>query len=162
MDFLRAVHAFALPVPGIGHHLVFLATLLFVVSLFMALRPGVPALFVWLLRLNWLAYGINALTGLILALSGQKVPSATVKEMVNGRAVSPIGFLVDPHRQFDHYMYAAFALVTLYALEVLIAGKLVKDTPLRRLLFVTATFFLVGVAYMGVRTAYLPGTNPTG
>lgn len=159
MDFLRAVHAFALPVPGIGHHLVFLATLLFVVSLFMALRPGVPALFVWLLRLNWLAYGINALAGLVLVLSGQKVPSATVARVVNGHPVSPYGFPVDSVRQLEHFMYAGFALITLYVMELLIAGRIVKESPLRRLLFVTATFFLVGVAYMAVRTAYLPGDS---
>ncbi len=161
MNVLREIHRFALPIPGVGHHLVLLAALLFLVSLFMVLRPTVPPLFVWLLRLNWLAYAVNAVTGILLAIMGLKVPSATADHVTgDGHKVTAFGFPVDSSRNLDHLMYAGFALVTLYVLELLIAGRVLKDGWLRRVVFVTATLFLLGVAYMAVRVAYFPGATP--
>ena len=160
MNVLREIHRFALPLPGFGHHLVLLALLLALVSFFMVLRPGVPALFAWLLRLNWLAYAVNALTGIALAVMGQKVPSATLDRVVDGHKLSAFGLPLDSSRTFDHYMYTAFCLLTLYALEVLIAGRLIKEGWLRRVLFVVATVFLFGCAFMAVRVAFYPGTTP--
>lgn len=157
MELLKDIHRLALPIPVVGHHLVFLTALLTVWSLVLAVRATVPVGFVYLLRLSWVAFGINTLTGLILGVAGQRVPSA-VPATPGGR-LTTLNLPVDSSRHWEHLMYAAFALLTLYAIEVLIAGRVVPRQVGLRFLPV-ATLFLIGVAYMAVRVAYLPGSTP--
>jgi len=156
MQVLVEFHRLALPIPIIGHHLVLLTVLLFAWSLIFLVRTAVPAGFVVLLRVTWAAYALNALSGVVLALSGMKVPSAVPAP---GRDTTVFGLPPDPSRHPEHFMYAFFFLVSLYAMEVMIAGRVIKHERALRLMPVV-TLFLAGVAYMSVRVAYLPGSTP--
>ncbi|WP_027481877.1 hypothetical protein [Deinococcus pimensis] len=157
MDLLVALHRFALPIPIVGHHLVLLTALLFLLSLPMLARPAVPSWYVVLLRVTWAAFALNTLSGLILGLTGQKVPSAV--PATPGGNVTAVGFPPDPSRHWEHLMYAGFAILSLYIMEVLVAGRaLPRDRGLRFMPLLT--LFLVCVAYMSVRVAYLPGSTP--
>ncbi|AFZ68748.1 hypothetical protein [Deinococcus peraridilitoris] len=157
MEFLREVHRFALPLPIIGHHLVLLTMVLFLWSMVFLRRTVVPAGFVRALRVTWLAGAVNTLAGIGLALMGLRVPSSVPASP--GSNVTAFGYPVDPVRHAEHYMYAGFFVLSLFLMELLIAGKVVK--PAIGLRFMPLlTFFLLGVAYMSVRVAYLPGATP--
>ena len=158
MDVLRALHnwqfnsglAALFPTP-----LALVTLALFVWSLAFLARPIVTRGFVWLLRVSWAFFLLPAVTGVILALTGQKVASAVAAP---GRTVTKYGFAPDPSRNWEHWMYAGLALLSLFAAEALIAGRL-GDRRALRLMPVT-TLFLYGVAYMIGRVAVFPGATP--
>ncbi|QFP76835.1 hypothetical protein [Deinococcus sp. AJ005] len=158
MDLLRAIHgyqfgsslAFLFPTPYV------LATLILLVwSIAPAVKGVVSGSFTVWLRIVWVLTLIPAATGVILALGGLKVPSAT--DIGNGG--SKYGFVVDPSRNIEHWMYSAFALLSLYVIEMLVAGRMIDHRNGLKYLPV-ATLFLYGVAYMIWRVAVLPGSTP--
>lgn len=157
MNVLVDLHRLALPIPIIGHHLVLLTALLFVWSLVFLARPLVPGGYVALLRFTWFAFALNTLSGLVLAVTGARVPSA--EPATPGGNVTVVGFPPDPSRHWEHLMYAAFAILSLYIMEVLVAGRALPAA--RGLRFMPlVTLFLACVAYMSVRVAYIPGSTP--
>lgn len=83
------------------------------------------------------------------------MPSATNV----GGGLSKYGLPVDPSRDWEHWMYSALCLLTLYITEVLVKGRLVPHRPGLRFLPV-ATLFLYGCAYMIGRVAVFPGSTP--
>ena len=158
MELLRLIHNYQF---GSSLALLFptpyaLATLvLFVWSLGPALKGEVRFGFLVWLRLTWALTLIPAVTGVILAVGGAKVPSATDV----GGGVSKYGLPTDPSRDWEHWMYSAFCLLTLYVIEVLVKGRTVPHRSGLRFLPV-ATLFLYGCAYMIGRVAVLPGSTP--
>ncbi|MFC4452887.1 hypothetical protein [Deinococcus sonorensis] len=134
-----------------------LATLvLFVWSLGPAIRGRIQPPMVWWLRLTWVLTLIPAATGVILAVGGDKVASAVA---ATGRSTTRYGFPPDPSRNWEHWMYAALILASLYAIELLVQGRIIRHQTGLRLLPV-ATLFLYGVAYMVGRVAVFPGSTP--
>ena len=134
-----------------------LATLvLFVWSFVFLFQPRPSRAFTLLLRVTWVTFLLPAVTGVILALGGLKVPSAVAAP---GRDVTKYGFLPDPSRNWEHWMYALFGLISLVAIEALLAGRAVPHRTGLRFLPVV-TLFLYGVAYMVGRVAVLPGSTP--
>jgi hypothetical protein len=118
------------------------------------LRVGRPMV-LWL-RLTWALTLLPAVTGIILAVGGGKTASAVAAA---GQTTTRYGYPPDPSRNLEHWMYAAFILLSLYIIEVLVQGKLVKHNPgLRYLPLVT--FFMWGCAFMVYRVAVLPGSTP--
>ncbi|WP_369699451.1 hypothetical protein [Deinococcus sp. YIM 77859] len=83
------------------------------------------------------------------------MPSATDV----GGGVTKYGLPVDPSRNWEHWMYAGFALLSLYVTEVLLQGRLVHPRRGLRVLPVV-TLFLYGCAYMVGRVAVFPGSTP--
>ncbi|GGQ95012.1 hypothetical protein [Deinococcus ruber] len=157
MAFLKWLHdleipsAYALLAPT---PLALACLILFVWSIGPAIRLKVGRPMVWWLRLTWVLTLIPAVTGVILALGGGKVASAVAA----AKGVTKYGFAPDPKRNLEHWMYAALVLLSLYAIEVLIQGKLIKPQAGLRILPV-ATLFLYGVAYMVGRVAVFPGSG---
>ncbi len=116
------------------------------------LRVGRPMV-LWL-RLTWALTLLPAVTGIILAVGGSKVASAVAQ---TGQATTKYGYPPDPNRNYEHWMYAGLVLLSLYIIEVLIHGKLIKpQIGLRYLPLVT--FFMWGCAFMVYRVAVLPGS----
>lgn len=158
MEFLRLVHGYQF---GSALALFFptpfaLATLiLFVWSLGPAVKGTVRTAFLVGLRVVWALTLIPAVTGVILAVGGAKVPSATNV----GGGLTKYGLPYDPSRDWEHWMYTAFALLSLYVIEVLVKGRLIEPRQGLRFLPV-ATLFLYGVAYMVGRVAVFPGSTP--
>lgn len=156
MDFLKLLHDLQipnyLPIALIPTPLALITLVLFLWSFGPALKNEVrPGFLVWL-RLTWAALLIPAVTGVILAVGGLKVPSASDV----GGGVSKYGYQVDPVRDSEHWMYAAFALLSLYVIEILVKGRIIDHKVGLRLLPVV-TLFLYGVAYMVGRVAVFPG-----
>ena len=157
MAFLKALHdyqfnnalAFFFPTP-----LALVTLVLLVWSLAPAIKGTVGFSFLVWLRLTWFMTLLPAATGVMLALGGARVPSATDA----GHGLTKYGFPVDPKRDLEHWMYAAFALLSLYAIEVLIKGRLL-DARLGLRLLPVATLFLYGVAYMVGRVAVFPSNG---
>lgn len=115
------------------------------------LRVGRPMM-VWL-RFTWALTLIPAVTGIILAVSGSKVASAVAAA---GHATTKYGYPPDPKRNGEHWMYAAFVVLSLYIIELMIQGRFVKrEVALRYLPLVT--FFMWGCSFMVYRVAVLPG-----
>jgi hypothetical protein len=158
MEFLRLVHGYQInsPVALLFPTPYALATLvLFVWSVAPAIKGRVgPGFMVWL-RLTWVLTLLPGVTGLLLALGGAKVPSATDV----GKGVTKYGFPADPSRDWEHWMYAGFCLLSLYVIELMIREKLTPQRLGLRLLPV-ATLFLYGCAYMVGRVAVFPGSTP--
>ncbi|GMA16816.1 hypothetical protein E5F05_16515 [Deinococcus metallilatus] len=158
MEFLRLIHGYQF---GSALALLFptpyaLATLiLFLWSLGPALKGVVRTGFLVWLRLTWVLTLIPVVTGVILAVGGEKVPSATNV----GGGLTKYGYPVDPSRDWEHWMYSAFALLSLYVIEVLVKGRLISHRRGLRYLPV-ATLFLYGCAYMIGRVAVFPGSTP--
>ncbi len=116
------------------------------------LRVGRPMM-VWL-RFTWALTLIPAVTGVILAVSGSKVASAVAAA---GQATTKYGYPPDAKRNGEHWMYAAFVVLSLYIVELMIQGRFVKrETALRYLPLVT--FFMWGCSFMVYRVAVLPGS----
>ncbi|GAA5435199.1 hypothetical protein ACMT4L_11585 [Deinococcus sp. A31D244] len=158
MEFLRLIHGYQFnsglaqlfPTPYA------LATLvLFVWSIAPAVKMRIGGGFMLWLRVTWVLTLLPAVTGVILALGGAKVPSATDA----GEGVSKYGFPVDPSRDWEHWMYAGLCVISLYVIEVLVRGRLIEHRVGLRLLPV-ATLFLYGCAYMIGRVAVFPGSTP--
>lgn len=169
MDVLRLIHGYQF---GSALALLFptpyaLATLvLFLWSLGPALKGEVRQGFLVWLRLTWVLTLLPVVTGVILAVGGEKVPSATRASADYLREhCGQVGDLskyclpVDPSRDWEHWMYSAFALLSLYIIEVLVKGRLISHRRGLRYLPV-ATLFLYGCAYMVGRVAVLPGSTP--
>ncbi|WP_420597166.1 hypothetical protein [Deinococcus sp.] len=158
MDFLRAFHDFGFNTLGaklFPNPFTLACFALMLWSLAPALRGAVDSGFVWLTRLTWLIFGLTGVSGILLALMGLKVASAVAEV---GKATTRYGYVPDPNRNLEHWMYTVFALVSLYLIERLIAGKLVE--PRRGLRFLPlVTLFLWGAAYMIGRVAVFPGNN---
>jgi hypothetical protein len=158
MEFLRLVHGYQF---GSSLALLFptpyaLATLiLFVWSLGPALKGTVRTGFLVWLRVTWVLTLLPAVTGVILAVGGLKVPSATDV----GGGLSKYGLPADPSRNWEHWMYTAFVLLSLYVIEVLVRGRMIEHRRGLRYLPV-ATLFLYGCAYMIGRVAVFPGSTP--
>ena len=158
MDILKVIHDLQLP-PILPIALwptpIALATfVLFLWSFGPALKPEVRLGFLVWLRLTWAALLIPAVTGVILAVGGLKVPSATDV----GDGLSKYGFKVDPNRDWEHIMYAAFSLLSLYVIEMLIKGRMIEHKIGLKFLPVV-TLFLYGCAYMIGRVATFPGNS---
>lgn len=158
MELLRALHNFRFDTPlGLffSNPLVAASLVLFVWSLGPALKGTVGRPFLVWLRLTWAAFLLPAVTGVILALGGLKVPSATDA----GSGASRYGFPVDPSRDWEHWMYVAFVLLSLYIVEVLVKGRMVEHRVGLKFLPVV-TLFLYGCAFMIGRVAVFPGSTP--
>ncbi|MBZ9750346.1 hypothetical protein K7W42_05645 [Deinococcus sp. HMF7604] len=157
MEFLRQLHGYQIvgfPIPLFPTPLALLTLVLFVWSLGPALKLQVGTPFLVWLRLTWAGLLLPGVTGILLALGGLKVPSATD---VGG--ATKYGYAADPSRDWEHWMYTAFCLLTLYIIEVLVKGRMVEHRIGLRLLPV-ATLFLYGCAYMVGRVAVFPGSTP--
>ncbi|GGS20248.1 hypothetical protein [Deinococcus knuensis] len=158
MEFLRLIHGYQFPS---GLALLFptpyaLATLiLFVWSIAPAVKMRTGAGFTLWLRVTWVLTLLPAVTGVILALGGAKVPSATDV----GGGLSKYNYPTDPSRDWEHWMYAGLCVISLYVIEVLVRGRLIEHRVGLRLLPV-ATLFLYGCAYMIGRVAVFPGSTP--
>ncbi|BDP41168.1 hypothetical protein DAETH_11370 [Deinococcus aetherius] len=169
MEFLRLVHGYLFDTPLallFPTPYTLSALILFVWSLGPALKRQVGRGFLVWLRVVWVLTLIPAVTGVILAVGGAKVPSAvranTEYLQENCRQVGDLTrycLPVDPSRDWEHWMYTGLALLSLYVIEVLVKGRLVEHRSGLRFLPV-ATLFLYGVAYMVVRVALLPGSTP--
>ncbi|BBN95499.1 hypothetical protein DEIGR_101040 [Deinococcus grandis] len=158
MEFIRRLHDLRFDTPlGIllSTPLVAACLVLFVWSLAPAIKGAVsPSFKVWL-RVTWAAFLLPAVTGVLLALNGEKVASATDV----GKGLSRYGYPVDPSRNGEHWMYVAFVLGSLYLIEVLMGERLVaRRVGLRFLPLVT--LFMYGCAFMIGRVAVLPGSTP--
>ncbi|MCD0166628.1 hypothetical protein [Deinococcus sp. 12RED42] len=158
MEFLRLIHgyqfnnAFALLFPT-PYALATLVLLIWSVAPALKGRVG-PGFMVWL-RLTWVLTLLPGVTGVIMALGGAKVPSATDV----GGGLSKYNYPADPSRDWEHWMYAAFCLLSLCVLEVLVRGRLIEHRLGLRFLPVV-TLFLYGCAYMVGRVAVFPGSTP--
>ncbi len=159
MAFIKWLHdwqvatPFALVIPT---PLAIACLVLFLWSFGPAIKLKVGRPMVWWLRLTWVLTLLPAVTGIILSLGGGKTASAVAAA---GKATTKYGYPPDPSRNFEHWMYAAFVLLSLYIIEVLVGGKLIKHNPgLRYLPLVT--FFMWGCAFMVYRVAVLPGSTP--
>ncbi|GGO32383.1 hypothetical protein [Deinococcus humi] len=158
MELLRAIHGYQF---GSSLALLFptpyaLSTLILLVwSIAPALKGMVSRSFLVWLRVVWVLTLIPVATGVILALGGAKVPSA-----VNvGGGLTKYGLPYDSSRDLEHWMYSAFALLSLYVIEVLVRGRMIEHRTGLKFLPVV-TLFLYGVAYMIGRVAVLPGSTP--
>ncbi|GGK16468.1 hypothetical protein GCM10008955_07350 [Deinococcus malanensis] len=158
MELLRLIHGYQFdsslatlfPTPYA------LATLiLFVWSLGPALKGTVGFSFLVWLRITWALTLIPGVTGVMLALGGAKVPSATDV----GGGLTKYRLPYDPSRDYEHWMYAALALLTLYVIEVLIKGHLVEQRRGMKFLPL-ATLFLYACAYRVGQVAVVPGSTP--
>lgn len=158
MDILKQIHDLSIPnifpVPLLPTPLALVSFILFLWSLGPALKQEVRFGFLVWLRLTWAALLIPAVTGVILAVGGLKVPSATDA----GGGMTKYGYKVDHVRDGEHMMYAAFCLISLYVIEVLIKGRLIEHKLGLRFLPVV-TLFLYGAAYMVGRVAVFPGSG---
>lgn len=158
MDLLRLIHNARFDTPfGIflSTPLVAATLVLFVWSVGPALRGEVRRGFLVWLRLTWALTLIPAVTGVILAVGGEKVASATDA----GGGVTRYGFPVDPSRDWEHWMYTAFVLLSLYVIEVLVKGRVVEHRLGLRFLPLV-TLFLYGCSFMVGRVAVFPGSTP--
>lgn len=129
---------------------------LFVWSLVFLWRPVVTAGFRWVTWACWALFLLPAVTGVLLALTGHKVPSAVAAA---GTDATKYGFAPDPSRNWEHWMYSAFALLSLLLIPPLTSGRLFRPEVGARLV-PAVTFFLYGVAYMIGRVAVFPGSTP--
>lgn len=127
---------------------------LFVWSLGPLLHKTIRPWYVVWLRLTWGFFLLPAVLGTALLIDGRQVPSATDL----GEGFSKYGLPVDENRTLEHLMYSLFALVSLYLLELMIKGQLLKPQLVYKIMPVV-TLFLYGVAYMIGRTAVLPGND---
>jgi len=158
MEWLRLIHGYHFNGP-LG---IFLSTpyavatlVLFVWSLGPAIKGVVRTGFLVWLRLTWALTLIPAVTGVILAVGGEKVPSATDV----GGGLSRYGLPADPSRDSEHWMYAALGLLSLYVIEVLAGGRMIEHRQGLRFLPL-ATFFLYCVAIRVSQVAVFPGGTP--
>lgn len=158
MDILKQIHDLQLPpllpLPLWPTPFALATFVLFLWSFGPALKQEVRFGFLVWLRLTWAALLIPAVTGVILAVGGLKVPSATDV----GGGLSKYGFRVDPNRDLEHLMYTFFALLSLYLIEILMRSTAIERRIGLRLLPV-ATLFLYGCAYMVGRVATFPGNG---
>ncbi|WP_221089144.1 hypothetical protein [Deinococcus aquaedulcis] len=158
MDFLQLIHGYQFPS---SLALLFptpyaLATLvLFVWSIAPAVKTRVSTSFLVWLRLTWALTLIPGVTGVLLTLSGLKVPSATDV----GGGATKYGYPADPSRDWEHWMYAGFCLLSLYVIEVLVKGRMIEHRDGLKFLPLV-TLFLYGCAYMVGRVAVFPGSTP--
>ena len=160
MDLLRALHDLSFNTWSLArlfpNPFILACFVLLIWSVPVALRGVVDRGFTLLTRLSWAIFFLYGLSGILLAVSGLKVASAVAEA---GKEVTKYGFLPDPKRNLEHWMYTVFALGSLYFIEVLIAGKLIDRR--RGLYFLpVVTLFLWGCAYMIGRVAIFPGEQP--
>lgn len=158
MEFLRLIHNVRFDTPlglMLSNPLVAASLVLFVWSLAPAIKGTVGRGFLVWLRVTWAAFLLPAVTGVLLALGGEKVASATDA----GKGLTRYGLPVDPSRNWEHWMYVAFVLGSLYLIELLITERLTtRRIGLRFLPLVT--FFMYGCAFMIGRVAVFPGSTP--
>lgn len=158
MELLKAIHGYQIvgfPLPLFPTPLAFATLVLFLWSLAPAIKGTVSFSFLVWLRLTWVTFLLPAAIGVILAVGGAKVPSATDI----GAGATKYGYRVDPSRDLEHWMYVAFSLLSLYFIEVLVKGRMIEHRTGLKYLPV-ATLFLYGVAYMIGRVAVFPGSTP--
>ena len=173
MAFITWLHNWQLSTPFgllIPTPLAVVTLVLFVWSIGPAIKLKVGRPMVWWLRLTWVLTLLPAVTGTILALGGGKVASAiattnpTIIQKCAEAGAKVAGGITrycnqpDPKRNLEHWMYAGLAIVSLYIIEVLIAGKLVSPKIGLRVLPLVA-FFLWGCCFMVYRVAVLPGAS---
>lgn len=161
MEFVRLIHGYLFDGEWSKWVLLFptplaLVTLvLFVWSIGPAINHIVRPSFVLWLRLTWFMFAYPAVLGLVLAIEGRMVPSAVA---VTTDGLSKYGLPADPKRHLEHLMYAGFALLSLYVIELLIKEKLFEKEIAYKILPVV-TLFLYGVVYMIGRVAIFPGNS---
>ncbi|WP_412028477.1 hypothetical protein [Deinococcus yunweiensis] len=158
MEWLRQIHNIRFDTPlglFLSGPLVVAALVLFLWSVAPAVKGTVSRGFIVWLRVTWAAFLLPAVTGVVLALGGLKVASATDA----GGGTTRYGFPVDPSRDWEHWMYAAFTLLTLYVIEVLIKGRVIEHRLGLKFLPV-ATLFMYGCTFMIGRVAVFPGSTP--
>ncbi|MFC6592519.1 hypothetical protein ACFP81_11290 [Deinococcus lacus] len=176
IETLRAVHGFrfAPAEDSVFYTTAFLyATPLALVTLVLFLWSLAPAVkgevgrgFMAWLRLCWAVFLVPAVTGVILSLGGAKVPSSVIASPeYQAEFCGQVSNLTrycqpfDSGRDPEHWMYAGFALLSLYALEVLTR----TETLPRRIslaLLPVVTLFLYGVVFMADRVSFWPGSTP--
>lgn len=160
MDVLKAIHS-----SSIAFGLYFVAFLFFVQtiwSLFYLVRPeSSTRAFLFYNRILSVLIGIFTLSGVALALMGLKTPIATPglkpgDSIVCGtQACQPL----DPSRNWEHWMYTSFMVLSLVLVEVLLSGRFMERKVGARYLGLAA-FFAFGAAVMVVRVVFLPGSTP--
>lgn len=164
MDLLRTLHGylfntgfikdtglnFLAPTP-----LALVTLILFVWSIAPAIKGVVGGGFMVWLRLTWVLTLLPIATGIILTLGGAKVPSSVAAA---GSTLTRYGFEPQARREWEHWMYSALILATLYIIELLVRGKIVELKKGLRFLPIAA-LFLWGVAYMVARVAVFPGNS---
>lgn len=158
MELIRLIHNVRFDTPlGIllSTPLTVACLILTVWSLVPAVRGRVDTPFLIWVRLTWVTLLLPGVTGILLALGGQKVASATDV----GGGVTRYGFPPDPSRNGEHWMYVAFVLLSLYIIEMLSRGRWVDPRVGLRLLPLVA-FFMYGCAFMIGRVAVFPGSTP--
>ena len=160
VDFLRSIHSSSIALGILFPAFLFLIQTVW--SLYFVVRPASSVrAFLTYNRLLSVLVGIITLSGVALSLMGLKTPIATpgVKpgdSMVCGTlACQPL----DPSRNWEHWMYTAFIVLSLVFVEVLLSGRLVERKVGARFLGIAA-FFAFGAAIMVMRVVFLPGSTP--
>ena len=157
---MRSIHSSSIAFGILFPALLFLIQTVW--SLYFVVRPtsSVRA-FLTYNRLLSVLVGFITLSGVALSLMGLKTPIATkgIKpgdSIVCGtQACQPL----DPSRNWEHWMYTAFIVLSLVFVEVLLSGRLVERKVGARFLGIAA-FFAFGAAVMVVRVTFLPGSTP--
>ncbi|MBB6099280.1 heme A synthase [Deinobacterium chartae] len=157
MEILRAIHGFNFGYPIIIGFVVWLLW-----SLFLIFRPQIPRAFNLYTNLLWIVVGINALAGIILALSGNRVPIATPgpAEGLSSVCGSGVNCLpLDPSRNWEHAMYGGFLILSLAAASLFYRGTLIDRRTGARWMWLVA-LFAAGVAFRAGQVAFTPGATP--
>lgn len=151
-DFIRVSSAWIILVPNPFA----LACLLFMFwSFAIAAKGQFSHAFRTGVRGMWALFLLYGASGVLLSLGGAKVASAVA---VAGKAVTKYNFPPQAKRDPEHWMYTAFVLLSLFAIEALIAGKLMDEQKSARVL-PAVTLFMWGAALMIVRVAVVPAAN---
>ncbi|WP_261664091.1 hypothetical protein [Deinococcus sp. Marseille-Q6407] len=176
IDFLKTLHDFVWPNSWVAAFpllslaptpLALASTVLFIWSLAPAFKGRVGAGFLGWLGLTCVLALLPVVTGLILAISGGKVPSAVaapadVQQRLCGQVSDLTRYCLpaDPPRDLEHWMYTAFTLFSLLAVGALARGRWNGDflgVNIGLKLLPIITLFLAGCVYMIGRVALVPG-----
>lgn len=158
MDLLRALHRFDfmnVPSPWVillPDPFTVCCFLLMLWSFGVAFRGQFSHAFRVAVRGLWVLFGVYGVSGVLLSLSGLKVASAVA---LAGKNVTRYGFPPQAKRDPEHWMYAAFVLLSLFVIEALMAQKLLDEKKSARVLPVV-TLFMWGAAVMIVHVAVVP------
>jgi hypothetical protein len=158
VEFLQTLHKFAIVFGPLFLVQLFAAQTLW--GIWLAVRPNTDLnAFRWFNRAIALYVGIISLSGIVLSLLGQKVPVATPNSKPNlSMSCNDAGDIcqrLDPNRNWEHWMYGSFIILSLILAEWLVSGKHIPKSFGARLTAVVA-FFALGAAFMAVRVAILP------
>lgn len=157
MEFLQTLHDLSLWLGTLFVLLLFLVQTLW--GVWLLIRPNTDLnAFKWFNRGIAVYIGIISISGILLSLLGKKVPVATVGSKPNlSASCDPTGQIcqpLDPNRNWEHWMYASFIILSLALLEWLVSGKHISKQIGARLTAVVA-FFAFGAAFMVARVAFI-------